>query len=227
MTDVKRDQHNPPKQRSRLAREKNSGLLDGIFGTVQLLDGEDSNKFRQLVSAITKLVQPKDIFERIWVRELAVDTWEDHRLRRQKAVFWNSAAQNARSDLSSETLTIDPSACEQAREEFETGGASTPETDVLDESEEPKQDLVCFLHAPSATEFAHALAQNIDTLDKIDKRITTVELVRISTLREIERRREMRDRLARVKRSRDRKRKEAHAAGRRATTNDDSAQNSR
>ena len=42
-----------------------------FFGFSPLLTGEDPAKYHELLQAIFDYVQPADIFERIWTREIA------------------------------------------------------------------------------------------------------------------------------------------------------------
>ena len=47
-----------------------------FFGFSPLLTGEDPAKYHELLQAIFDYVQPADIFERIWTREIADLVWE-------------------------------------------------------------------------------------------------------------------------------------------------------
>jgi hypothetical protein len=52
------------------------------LGTVPLLPGEDPGMREQLLSALTQAVQPADIFEAIWIRDIVYHQWNAERFRK-------------------------------------------------------------------------------------------------------------------------------------------------
>ena len=197
---------------SRRRRERSSSSLDDIFGPVQLLKTEDPKKFNLLHNAVSKLVQPRDLFEQIWVREIAHDVWEAQRLRRLKALYWNKAAFDTRIKQENQPEFFSPRKCEEEDGKFyrttnsatngqprEGGGGDNSEHhDVfVAEKEGPGLEDVDNL---TVEELAAALSQNVNTLDKIDGRISTLAFIRISIMREIDHRRASQGRVARPKR---------------------------
>ena len=58
-----------------------------IFGPPPLLKGEDAAAYDDLLIRVSGNLKPSDIFEEIWVREIADLIWESLRWRRQLASF--------------------------------------------------------------------------------------------------------------------------------------------
>ena len=56
-----------------------------VFGLAPLFEGEDTAAYDELLARISGAVNPADIFEEIWVRDLVDLVWEALRLRRLKA----------------------------------------------------------------------------------------------------------------------------------------------
>jgi hypothetical protein len=55
-----------------------------IFGAAPVLHGEDSDAYNALLAQLSGSVKANDIFEEIWLREIADSTWEILRYRRLK-----------------------------------------------------------------------------------------------------------------------------------------------
>jgi hypothetical protein len=68
-----------------------SNLMDDIFGEPALLEGEDSKRYLDLYAAVEAEIQPKNIFDRIEVRELTDKIWEELRYKRSSAALIDSA----------------------------------------------------------------------------------------------------------------------------------------
>jgi hypothetical protein len=64
----------------------------GVFGKPPLLDGEDAAAYEHLLDRITTAVKPQDIFEEVWIHDVADLQWEVLRLRRLKVNLVNSTA---------------------------------------------------------------------------------------------------------------------------------------
>jgi len=58
-----------------------------VFGPPPLLKGEDAAAYDDLLIRVSGNLKPTDIFEEIWVREIADLIWESLRWRRQLASF--------------------------------------------------------------------------------------------------------------------------------------------
>jgi hypothetical protein len=58
-----------------------------LFGEPPLLRGEDDRVYYTLMEEFIRLVEPKDVIEWWWVKDMTDHTWEIRRLRRFKALF--------------------------------------------------------------------------------------------------------------------------------------------
>jgi len=73
----------------------NSGMLalvppddvQALFGDPPLLRGEDVGLYNELMGQFAKIVEPKDMIEWWWAKDITDHTWEIRRLRRFKALF--------------------------------------------------------------------------------------------------------------------------------------------
>jgi hypothetical protein len=63
-----------------------------IFGPPPLLDGESQEVYETLLARVTGTVNPKDIIEEIWVRDIVDLVWDIPRLRRLKVALLSSSA---------------------------------------------------------------------------------------------------------------------------------------
>jgi hypothetical protein len=61
--------------------------VQALFGDPPLLRGEDDALYYTLMDHFTKLVEPMDIIEWCWVKDMTDHTWEIRRLRRFKVLF--------------------------------------------------------------------------------------------------------------------------------------------
>ncbi len=68
---------------------------DSVLGPAPVLPGEDSRAYDELLARISSTVNPSDIFEEIWVRDIADLTWEIFRLRRHKTRLLEAAIPEA------------------------------------------------------------------------------------------------------------------------------------
>jgi len=55
------------------------------FGPAPLIEGEDGAAYDELLARVSTAINPADILEDIWVRDLVDLLWEILRLRRLKA----------------------------------------------------------------------------------------------------------------------------------------------
>jgi hypothetical protein len=63
-----------------------------LFGPPPLLDGESQEVYETLLARVTGTVNPKDIIEEIWVRDIVDLVWDIPRLRRLKVALLSSSA---------------------------------------------------------------------------------------------------------------------------------------
>lgn len=68
---------------------------DSVLGPAPVLPSEDSRDYNELLARISRTVKPSDIFEEIWVRDIADLTWEIFRLRRHKTRLLEAAIPEA------------------------------------------------------------------------------------------------------------------------------------
>jgi hypothetical protein len=62
------------------------------FGPPRVFRGEDAGDYHELLGRICAALEPRDVLEQIWVRDVADLVWEICRLRRMKTEFMNEAA---------------------------------------------------------------------------------------------------------------------------------------
>jgi hypothetical protein len=61
--------------------------VHALFGDPPLLRGEDDGLYYTLMDHFTKLVEPTNMIEWWWVKDITDHTWEIRRLRRFKVLF--------------------------------------------------------------------------------------------------------------------------------------------
>jgi hypothetical protein len=59
--------------------------IDKILGRPTLMLGENRQRFDMLIKELGKLCQPKDFFDALEIRELAVNIWESNRFQKMQA----------------------------------------------------------------------------------------------------------------------------------------------
>jgi hypothetical protein len=141
--------------------------VQALFGAPPLLRGEDAGLYDKLMVQFTSLVEPKDMIEWWWVKDITDHSWEIRRLRRFKVLFV---------ELQRDQLVHN-------RELLATVG---PDEDDEDEDVEYVPVPVPDSESDSAELFKYV----IDQYKNVDKLVASAELRRGHTLREIERRRE-------------------------------------
>ena len=152
-----------------------------FFGSSPLLAGEDFLKYDQLLQGIADHVQPADIFERIWTRELADLIWEKFR--------WRGLMVNLIIATEQEALQC------VLRPLF--GGFRLDQADALAwryRMKEPGavEEVQRLLEKAGLTwdaVKAEALSLRIDDVERFNHMIVSAEKRRDATLQEIERRR--------------------------------------
>jgi hypothetical protein len=141
--------------------------VQALFGDPPLMRGEDVGLYNELTDQFTKLVEPTDMIEWWWVRDLTDHTWEIRRLRRFKVLF-----------------------VELKRDEATTTRAMFAMAGRGDEDEDDEAEYVPVPVPDSEKDSAQFFMCRIDECKSIDKLTASAELRRDRTLREIERRRE-------------------------------------
>jgi hypothetical protein len=149
------------------------------FGPAPLIEGEDAAAYDEFLVRVSSAVQPADIFEEIWVRDIVDLVWEALRLRRFKASQVTSGTRAAMTQLLASRL-------------------GWPQAEGLARSwaaREPGALASVNEHLAMAGSGIEALAAQglcirLDNVERIDRMIMTAEARRNATLREIDRHRE-------------------------------------
>jgi hypothetical protein len=79
-----------------------------LLGPPAIVEGEDEARYDRLLAGIVQTVQPVDVLEWIWVRDIVDQQWELLRYRSAKAEYINATKDQPFVDFS------EPSATEQA-----------------------------------------------------------------------------------------------------------------
>ena len=132
-----------------------------LFGEAPLLRGEDDSIYYTMMQHFARLVQPKDMLEWWWVKDITDQTWEIRRLRRFKVLVVelqrDMAVKNTRG--------------------WETLLPRYPDIEPAPVPESEKDSAEFFTY-------------RLDQYKGVDKLIASAEQRRDRTLRQIERRRE-------------------------------------
>jgi hypothetical protein len=168
-----------------------------LFGNPPTLPHEDNGAYYRLVEELTKATTPADLIDWMWIRQIADLTWDILRMQRTKTgVIQNSLHESLarmldqRMDFRFDDHPADRSTvpgrrkasnyylCPLVREEVES----------LFACEQVGKDVV----------YAVAFADQIGTLEKIERLIAAAEARRDNALREIEERRAAKGQALRV-----------------------------
>src|SRR5262249_19375280 len=63
-----------------------------VVGPLPLMDAENPKSYQELLDHMSSMLEPQNILEEIWIREIAELTWDAFRLRRMKANGLSGAA---------------------------------------------------------------------------------------------------------------------------------------
>ena len=66
-----------------------------VVGPLPLMDAENPKSYQELLDHMSSMLDPQNILEEIWIREIAELTWDAFRLRRMKANGLSEAAHRA------------------------------------------------------------------------------------------------------------------------------------
>jgi phosphopantetheinyl transferase (holo-ACP synthase) len=159
-----------------------------LFGPPPLLAGEDPDEYMALFRGIFTTVQPKDIFERSWVRHMSDLMWEMRRFRRIITQLIDLSDQQGLEEVlrrlvqedSMEQLLAGTNKSEDlARRYSLKEAAAVTEVDGLLASAGLSWDAVK----------AEAAAQRTSEIERLNRLVMTAAARVNSTLRELERRR--------------------------------------
>ena len=182
------DSSTPPRRRGRPSKlnsaptrlaDKLIGVsLDDFLGPAPLLEGEDQAGYAGLLEEVRRQVAPKDVIERIYIRDVVDLTWELMRSRRIKvALLHKGQIRAVQQLLSSENWPgLHSDAKSSVRTAIKTSFADGVK--VFARYGVTLQDIN-----------GHAFAAERDTLLLLDQSMLKIEARRNFALREIERRR--------------------------------------
>ncbi|MGU3661037.1 hypothetical protein [Methylobacterium fujisawaense] len=163
--------------------------LDFLFDESPLLPGEDGERYNALLRSIVQQVNPTDVIEAIWVKDVVDLVWEAKRLRRWRRQILVQARLKAVEDLISPAL--------QNTNPLSLDIFSRPSSDVLAtgwltgrEIEKEQVDEILVNRGLTAADVqAHSFLLRLSDIEKIDRLTSSADHRRDSLLREIERKR--------------------------------------
>lgn len=154
--------------------------LQSLLGPPPLIEGEDPAAYESLSGRIRVAVEPRDIIEEIWVRDIADNLWETLRLRRLKAKLLHASAHKGLRALLDPL--IDYHDLNDTVEQWAQGDAKTRKL-VAEKLKSAGLDEEAI--------YAQTFAVKLDTFEKIDRIIMQTEARRNMVLREVDRHRDV------------------------------------
>jgi hypothetical protein len=149
-----------------------------LFGSPQVLQGEDEAAYHELLSRVRAAIKPVDIIDEIFVDDLVSLEWEVLRWRRLKASLMQTHGLRALEEFLNNHLDYD-----QYWKFFEQDLAETLQDNLEDQSEDDAQTLAhkCARNEPDADEKVNqvlaAIDLDIDAILKIAKARKAEQLV--------------------------------------------------
>lgn len=143
------------------------------------LKSEEEEQYRRILDEVTRSVDPADIIEEFWVRDVTDLLWEALRLRRLKGSLLHAATRVGLAKVL-DSLVEDVSAIELANRWFRGQQEVKKEVDRLLREAGLSFDIV----------IAEGLAAQLDDIEGFDRRIASAEARRNAVLREISRHRD-------------------------------------
>ena len=143
-----------------------------------LLDGEDRATYNHVLAEVAAAIQPRDIIEQLWVRDIADLAWDGLRLRRLKVGLLNASLAEGLEEVlrplvgPAEAIELASSWDFQKRSAIKRVG-----------------ELLAKAAKTMIAVRAQTLAKMLDKIERIDRMIANVELRRHAALRELDRRR--------------------------------------
>lgn len=159
-----------------------SSMRLSFFGPPALLEGENAVAYDELLAQVSGAVNPGDIFEEIWVRDIVDLSWEISRLRRFKSQLLTA---NVHRGL---RVILEPICGYREAEQLSADWAKR-ENDAVRRVDE----LLAGAGLTMNEVMAEALAVKISDIERIDRLIMNAEARRNAVLREVERHRTSRD----------------------------------
>jgi hypothetical protein len=149
-----------------------------LFGPAPLFEGEDTAAYDELLVRISGAVNPADIFEEIWVRDIVDLVWEALRLRRLKANLMTATAYRGLEQILKPLVG------------FLEEGKLAKAWAARDQNAIKRVDkLLASAGLTMDAVMAQTLSISLDDIERIDRMIATAEVRRNAILREVDRHR--------------------------------------
>jgi hypothetical protein len=172
--------------------------VQALFGPPPLILGEDAQAYETLLLAIAQAVEPKDVIEWFYVKDIADSTWAEQRLRRlQTRLLCKEIQSGLREHLQSAFRAAGKTNAES--EKLAAEAATAFITNDQKKIAATNKALLEPVDLVSVT--AKALVKILDVYGTLDRMITTASVRRQAVSREIDRRREAAARRFRLKRA--------------------------
>lgn len=154
--------------------------LQSLLGPPPLIEGEDPVAYEALAARIRAAVEPRDVIEEIWVRDIADNLWETLRLRRLKAKLLHASAHNGLRVLLAPLINYRD--LNDTVQQWAQGDGTTRKfvTATLKNAGLDEEAI-----------YAQTFAAKLDTFEKIDRMIMQTEARRNMVLREVDRHRDV------------------------------------
>ena len=149
-----------------------------LFGPPPLLEGEDTAAYDELLVRISGAVNPADIFEEIWVRDIVDLVWEALRLRRLKANLMTATAYRGLEQI------LKPLVGFLEEEHLAKAWAARDQSAI-----KRVDKLLASAGLTMDAVMAQTLSISLDDIERIDRMIATAEVRRNAILREVDRHR--------------------------------------
>jgi hypothetical protein len=169
---------------SKIASETDPGVSRDFFGPPPLIPGEDPTAYEMLLARITEAVEPKDVLEEIWVREMVDLEWAVLRWRRLKAnLFRVGKADGAYALLrpSSHSLVMEFGDSTRDLSDRYAHGDVAAVKEVNGRLDKAGLTIESIM--------AQTLVNNLDSVERIDRMLASAEARRDAALRELDRHR--------------------------------------
>ena len=163
--------------------------IRAIFGKPPLLCNEDAAAYERLHSRIASTIDPQDIIDWIWVRDITDLQWEIMRLRRFQALIINNARRPALQYLCRIALDdgeLPPESVYKVAKKVTDGAMAGGAT-----GKELASDQLKAYGIDEDAVDAAAFNQQVETLETLARMTAAAELRRDKVLREVEIRREV------------------------------------
>src|SRR5688500_4964099 len=142
-----------------------------------LLEGEDEAAYQKLLAQVTAAVEPNDVIEEFWVRDVVDLAWDAIRLRRLKADLLNASLANGLEKVLSPLVSFESRAL--AESWYGRDKDAIKKVDRLLGQASQSMDAV----------MAQTFSVKLDDIERLDRMLANVEARRHLVLREIDRHR--------------------------------------